>query len=475
MNPAVKFPSTATINAGTRAFSIASRPSTSFGAKTTHNSRIEHKAVSWLNAQIPTTTTCLFQHQLRRQQLQRQSQKHFGAALFSTSSTAYSSKEEEDLYQALTASFRTRLAEQVHKPEDDYKAVIENWTAHTQKDHLIRQRTRSRKERLAAAIKHKDITWIQKEQERLELEANGTSDDHFYVIQAWIKCGELKRATIAFEKMESMGIPLTVRTLAAMIRAHSRSGNLSVAGAMVQKIRDYNLKPTSIYDLSALLEFYIKLATPSNSTSTPNTTTISQTIDPDPMYKANRERVENVWKAIEPQIRLGISAAANNNASFSYRTYLIFLVEKAQDFEHAAEIIDKMTARNISPELERYQKTACSIIQRLASHGYLTEVQLLLDQNDSKLAKVLPQLQWSELMEAYVSRGEDQKARWIYNDMIRYGIQPNSRCKKIYSELQLKGGTTDSREPGSGSGTTKRNENIMSILFNRQQKPILSS
>ncbi|KAF9199102.1 hypothetical protein BGZ49_010824 [Haplosporangium sp. Z 27] len=387
-----------------------------------------------------------------------------------------SSKEEEDLYQALTVSFRTRLAEQVHRPEDEYKAVIEHWTAHTQKDALTRQRTRARKERLASATKHKDIAWIQKEQDRLELEANGTADDHFYIIQAWIKCGELKRATMAFEKMESTGIPLTVRTLAALTRAHSRSGNLAIAGAMVQRIRDRNLRPTSIYDLSALMEYYIKMTPPSSSLVPSD----SHTVEIQQKFDASHERVENIWKAIEPQLQLGISATVNSNASFSYRTYLVFLIERARNFERAAEVIDKMTAKNISPELERYQKTAVAVIQRLAGHGYLTEVQKLLDQNDAKLAKVLPQLVWSDIMEAYMSRGEDQKARWIYNDMIRYGIQPNSQCKKLFSDLQLKGGTTDYRGPEeldekAKEKVRKQEANILSILFNRQPKPALSS
>ncbi|KAF9356606.1 hypothetical protein BGX26_004996 [Mortierella sp. AD094] len=479
MNPAAKIPSTA-INTGTRALSTASRRPSSFGLAI--HARLE-KAVSWLQTRQPRRVTFLHQQQ-------QQQQQQINAALFSTSGSAArsSSKEEDDLYQALTVSFRTRLAEQIHRPEDEYKAVIEHWTAHTQKDALTRQRTRARKDRLTAATKHKDIIWIQKEQEKLELEANGTADDHFYIIQAWIKCGELKRATMAFEKMESMGVPLTVRTLAAMTRAHSRSGNLAIAGAMMQKIRDQNLQPTSIYDLSALLEYYIKM-TPSPPPPPPpslspapaaGSSTDSHTVETHRKFDYSHERVENIWKVIEPQLQLGISATVNSNASFSYRTYLVFLVERAHDFERAAELIDKMTARNISPELERYQKTANVVIQRLASHGYLTEVQKLLDQNDAKLAKILPQLTWSEIMEAYMSRGEDQKARWIYNDMIRYGVQPNSQCKKLFSDLQLKGGTTDYRSPealngGARERVGKEEANILSILFNRQPKPALSS
>ncbi|KAF9175432.1 hypothetical protein BGX21_005406 [Mortierella sp. AD011] len=466
MNPAAKIPAAA-INTGTRTLSTASRQPSSFGI--TLHARLE-KAVSWLQARQPRRVTFLQQQQQQQQQI--------NAALFSTSGSAARSfsKEEDDLYQALTASFRTRLAEQIHKPEDEYKAVIEHWTAHTQKDALTRQRTRARKDRLAAAAKHKDITWIQKEQDKLELEANGTSDDYFYVIQAWIKCGELKRATMAFEKMESIGVPLTVRMLAAMTRAHTRSGNLAIAGAMVQKIRDQNLQPTSIYDLSALLEYYIKMTSPPPSTPAAELHVIEAHRKSD----CSREPVENIWKVIEPRLQLGISATVNSNASFSYRTYLVFLVERAHDFERAAELIEKMTARNISPELEKYQKTADVVIRRLASHGYLTEVQKLLDQNDAKLAKLLPQLTWSEIMEAYMSRGEDQKARWIYHDMIRYGVQPNSQCKKLFSDLQLKGGTTDFRDPetlnrGDREGVGKEEANILSILFNRQPKPTLSS
>ncbi|KAI1313373.1 hypothetical protein EDD11_002683 [Mortierella claussenii] len=373
---------------------------------------------------------------------------------------------------ALTVSFRTRLAEQIHKPEDEYKAVIEHWTAHSQKDALARQRTRVRKDRLAAAIKHKDISWIEKEQERLELEANGTSDDHFYVIQAWIKCGELKRATLAFENMEAMRVPLTSRVLAAMTRAHARAGNLVIAGAMVEKMRDRNLQPTSIYDLSALLEYYIKM-TPSSSPSASASAVKAKLEKSDPSHAS----VESIWKVIEPQVQLGISAAANNNATFSYRTYLVYLVSRANDFDRAAELIDKMTARNISPELERYQKTAVTVLHRLSQHGYLTEAQKLLDQKEAALARVIPQMAWSDLMEACISRGENQKARWVYNDMIRYGVQPSSRSKKLFSDLQLKAGTTDRGEPevvGKSIAARKEGANILNILFNRQTKTVLS-
>ncbi|KAF8927683.1 hypothetical protein EDD21DRAFT_368623 [Dissophora ornata] len=472
MNPAAKKIHSAALTTGTRALTTASRRPSSLGFG---------------------LSTELERAVLRLQTRSPQSQQQFAAALFSTTgvSARSSSKEEEDLYQALTVSFRTRLAQQIHKPEDEYKAVIEHWTAHTQKDALARQRTRARKDRLAAAIKHKDIIWIQKEQERLELEANGTSDDHFCIIQAWIKCGELKRATIAFEKMESMNIPLTVRTLAAMTRAHSRSGSLAVAGAMVQKMREYNLQPSSIYDLSALLEYYIKL-TPAAAPTLPaisssSSASISSPPPSSPLSQTesagsrktdpSRERVDNIWKAIEPQLLLSASTAVNNNASFSYRTYLMYLLNRAQDLEHAAELIDKMTARNISPELERYQNTALTAIQRLTKHGYLTEVQNLLNQRDAALAKVLPPTAWSDLMEACVSRGENQKARWIYNDMIRYGVLPSAKCKKMFSDLQVIGGTTDRGGPevaGAGAAASREEASILSILFNRQPKPALS-
>ncbi|KAG0215373.1 hypothetical protein BGX28_000113 [Mortierella sp. GBA30] len=411
------------------------------------------------------------------------------AALFSTSGVygRSSSKEEDDLYQALTVSFRTRLAEQIHKPEDGYKAVIEHWTAHTQRDALTRQRTRSRKDRLAAAVKHKDIIWIEKEQERLQMEANGTSDDHFYVIQAWIKCGELKRATLAFENMESMGIPLTVRTLAAMTRAHSRSGNMAIAGAMVQRMKDMKLHPSSIYDMSALLEYYIKMTptTPAHSTSSSSIATETDSSNhavPTEMSSrrkvdhSSHDRVHEIWKAIEPQLQLSESPTTNNNASFAYRTYLIYLVNRAHDLENAVDLIDKMTVKNISPELERYQKTALSIIQRLSRHGYFTEIKKLMDQRDAALAQSLPSTAWSDLMEACMAKGENQTARWLYNDMVRCGIQPNIKSKKLFSDLQLLGGTTDRTSPTLTGTTGKKSEeaDILSILFNRHPKPALS-
>lgn len=397
--------------------------------------------------------------------------------------------------KALTASFRTRLAEQIHRPEDDYKAVIEHWTAHTQKDILARQRTKARKDRLASAVQHKDIAWIQKEHERLELEANGTPDDHFYIIQAWIKCGELKRATIAIERMESLGVPPTARILAALTRAHSRAGNLAIAGAMVQRMQDQNLQPSSIYDLSALLEYYIKMtpASPthagsvSSSTASPSLTVSATTTSASSKaMDSAHDLVDGVWKVMEPQLLLGTSKAVNGNIAFSYRTYLHYLVDRIQDLDRAAELIDRMTARNISPELERSPKTATTVIQCLTRHGYFTEIQRLIDQREAALAKTLPPTAWSDLMEACLSRGEDQKARWIYNDMIRYGIQPSPKCRKMFSDLQLKGGTTDRGGPEIAGARTTAEEaeaaarkeeaaSILNVLFNRHPKPSMSS
>ncbi|KAG0262632.1 hypothetical protein BG011_009939, partial [Mortierella polycephala] len=327
--------------------------------------------------------------------------------------------------------------------------------------------------------------------ERLELEVNGTADDYFYLIQAWIKCGELKRATLAFEKMESIGVPLRVRTLAAMTRAHARSGNLAVAGTMVQRMKDMNLHPSSIYDLSALLEYYIKMTPVSSSSYSTSTAppasypaddtgaTTTQRTSSNP----SQERVREIWRAIEYQLQRQDSASTTvlSNTSFSYRIYLTFLVNKVHDLDSAAELIDKMVVKNISPELERYQKTALSVLQRLMKHGYFTEVTMLLGQKNAALARVTPQNVWGNLMEACMARNENQTARWVYNDMIRYGIPPSVKCKKMFSELQQLGGTTDRADPtvaGPGhtaTGNTKdETSNILNILFNRQPKPVLS-
>ncbi|KAG0338780.1 hypothetical protein BG000_003406 [Podila horticola] len=476
--------------ASQRAFSTtASASSSPIGL----SARVQ-KAVSWLQgqgqtqAQATTSTPSQLHPSQHRQKAHSlvfyngtSHQPHHphlsSTALFSTSGAAQRlSKEEEDLYQARLPSSQTRIAEQVHKPEDGYKSVIEHWTAHTQRDALTRQRTKARKERLAGAAKHKDIVFIQREQEKLSLEASVTADDYFYVIQAWIKCGELKRATLAFEKMESVGIPLTVRTLAAMTRAHARSGNVAVAGTMVQKMKDMNLHPSSIYDLSALLEYYIKL-TPVPNTPHATTTTGSQagaggagskaTLDP------SQTRVQEIWNAIEPQLQASASTTANNNAAFSYRTYLVYLVNRAQNLESAVDLIDKMMARNISPELEKYQKTAVLILGRLTEQGYLTEVQKLLEQKDAALGKVVTATVWSDLMEAYMSRGENQKSRWIYNDMLQHGIVPSAKCKKLFSDLQLMGGTKDEGSP-LAKQQQQSEQDLLSILFNRAPKPVVS-
>ncbi|KAG0036600.1 hypothetical protein BGZ82_003976 [Podila clonocystis] len=475
--------------ASQRAFSTtASASSSPIGL----SARVQ-KAVLWLQgqgqtqAQSTTTTSQLHssQHRQRAHSLLHHNgtshQLHHphltNTALFSTSGAAQRlSKEEEDLYQALTVSFRTRIAEQVHKPEDGYKSVIEHWTAHTQRDALTRQRTKARKERLAGAAKHKDIVFIQREQEKLSLEGSATADDYFYVIQAWVKCGELKRATLAFEKMESVGIPLTVRTLAAMTRAHVRSGNVAVAGTMVQKMKDMNLHPSSIYDLSALLEYYIKL-TPVPNTPHATSTTGSQARTGGAGSKAaldpSQSCVQEIWNVIEPQLQATASATTNNNAAFSYRTYLVYLVNRSQNLESAVDLIDKMMARNISPELEKYQKTAGLILERLTEQGYLTEVQKLLEQKDAALGKVVPATVWSDLMEAYMSRGENQKSRWIYNDMLQHGIVPSAKCKKLFSDLQLMGGTKDEGSP-LAKQQQQSEQDLLSILFNRAPKPVVS-
>ncbi|KAG0033198.1 hypothetical protein BGZ81_009169 [Podila clonocystis] len=474
--------------ASQRAFSsTASASSSPIG----FSARVQ-KAILWLQGQGQTqaqSTTTSQLHSSQHRQRAHSLLLHNGTshqpphphltntALFSTSGAAQRlSKEEEDLYQALTVSFRTRIAEQVHKPEDGYKSVIEHWTAHTQRDALTRQRTKARKERLAGAAKHKDIVFIQREQEKLSLEGSVTADDYFYVIQAWVKCGELKRATLAFEKMESVGIPLTVRTLAAMTRAHVRSGNVAVAGTMVQKMKDMNLHPSSIYDLSALLEYYIKL-TPGPNTPHATATTGSQARTGGTGSKAaldpSQSRVQEIWNAIEPQLQASASATTNNNAAFSYRTYLVYLVNRSQNLESAVDLIDKMMARNISPELEKYQKTAGLILGRLTEQGYLTEVQKLLEQKDAALGKVVPATVWSDLMEAYMSRGENQKSRWIYNDMLQHGIVPSAKCKKLFSDLQLIGGTKDEGSP-LAKQQQQSEQDLLSILFNRAPKPVVS-
>jgi pentatricopeptide repeat protein len=113
-------------------------------------------------------------------------------------------------------------------------------------------------------------------------------------------------------------------------------------------------------------------------------------------------------------------------------------------------------------------------------------VQKLVDQREAALAKTLPATFWSDFMEACLSRGEDQKARWVYNDMIRYGIPPNPKCKKMFSDLQLKGGTTDRGGPDiarakttveQAEATARKEEasSILSALFNRHTKPAMSS
>lgn len=98
-------------------------------------------------------------------------------------------------------------------------------------------------------------------------------------------------------------------------------------------------------------------------------------------------------------------------------------------------------------------------------------------------------------MEACIARGQHQTARWFYNDMVRYGIQPDIKAKKMFADLQVMGGTVDKVGPvvaragviqGTGStkgsgkggpngGGAKQDEaGIFSILFNRNPKPALS-
>ncbi|KAG0348104.1 hypothetical protein BG004_006079 [Podila humilis] len=540
--------------ASQRAFSTSSV--STYSTPSTFTAHLQ-RAVSWLQGQSPvptpapahvpikvptgtfttstTTTNATQAHAVQRQRGHslllhnttthpshpHQPYQHLNnTALFSTSGAVHRlSKEEEDLYQALTISFRNRIAEQVHRPEDSYKSVIEHWTAQThnspqQQAIITRQRTKARKERLALATKHKDLALIQREQEKLRLETPlGTADEYFYVIQAWIRCQELKRATLAFEKMERQGIPLQVRTLAAMIRAHARSGNMAVAGTMVQKLADLNVHPDSIYDLSALLEYYIKL-TPNKPLASLKglgvTATTAMSTAAAAAAAGQREQegtdtsssstahsqVQQIWKLIEPRLKIGTSVTANNNAVFSYRTYLVYLVQRAQDLEEAVDLIEKMVQRGLSPELEKYQRVAQNVLGRLIEHGYLTEVQKLLEQQDTALGKALssgtsatPSTSiatttttttttgiWSDLMEAYMNRGEYQKSRWIYNDMLQHGIVPDVKCRKLFSNLQVMGGTKDEGSPLARE-QHRHEQDLLSLLFQRAggaPKPAIS-
>lgn len=361
----------------------------------------------------------------------------------------------------------------------------------------MRQRTNARKERLASAIQRKDIAWIQKEHERLELEANGTSNDYYSIIWAWIKCGELKRATMAFEKMESLGVPSTAQILTALIKAHTRAGNLAIAGTIVQTMQDRNIQPSSIIGLNALLEYYITMTpvSPTHPDPVPFSTVSAVTANTlSKETNSSHDLVDGIWNNIEANFLLATSKGLDDSTALSYsialayRRYLLYLIDRIQDLDRAAELIDRMTASNISPELERSPVAAKTVIRCLMQHGYFTEIQKLIGQKEAALAKALPSAAWGHLMEACLSRGEDQKARWIYNDMIRYGIQPNSNCREMFSELQLKGGTTDRIGPEiAGAGTTPEEaeattaarkqevDSILSALFNRHPKPSMTS
>ncbi|KAG0241631.1 hypothetical protein BGW41_005647 [Actinomortierella wolfii] len=393
-------------------------------------------------------------------------------AAFSTTSCADMSnrntytKEEEDLYQVLISSFRERLAEQPHQPENYYNAVIQQLVSHnknTPHHHHHHAASKARRDRIALAAQHHDLTLLQREQDEMRMENNDHAADHLCLIQGWLKCGELTRATLAFEMMESMGVFPTVRILSVLIRAHTRANNFEAAKSMIHRMTDMNLQPSSIYDMSALLEYYIKLE-PTFSTSS-STAGFHEPIPILTMADSNTNNnsaneikpqethpVEAVWKAIETRITKDMTPSEAKNASFSYRTYLVYLVMKKRDLDTAALLIDRMALHDLWPGIERYRKTAANVIHRLLEHGFLSETKTLLLGKDAALGKVVDSAVWLQLMEAYMTRSEHQQARIVYNDMVQAQITPNEKCQRLYKTIAPAPPIVNGGDGGGSSG-----------------------
>ncbi|KAF9972789.1 hypothetical protein BGZ73_004018 [Actinomortierella ambigua] len=363
-------------------------------------------------------------------------------------------KEEEDLYQVLISSFRERLAEQPHQPENYYNAVIQQLVSHNKNTHHHHHAaTKARRDRISLAAHHHDLALLQKEQDEMRMENNDLAADHLCLIQGWLKCGELKRATQAFEMMESMGVFPTVRILSVLIRAHTRANNIDAAKSMMHRMTDMNLQPSSIYDMSALLEYHIKVA-PTLANTTTGSSETANTLPAHAMADSNNntsnvtDQVEAVWKAIEARISKDMTPSEAKNAAFSYRTYLVYLVMKKRDLDMAALLIDRMALQDLWPGVERYRKTAGNVIQRLLEHGFLSETKVLLLGKDAALGRVVDESVWTQLMEAYMTRDESRQARSVYDEMVRIKIQPSEKCTRLYNQLLL----TQSQSPSPVSG-----------------------
>ncbi|KAG0256565.1 hypothetical protein DFQ27_005670 [Actinomortierella ambigua] len=376
-------------------------------------------------------------------------------------------KEEEDLYQVLISSFRERLAEQPHQPENYYNAVIQQLVSHNKNTHPPHHHSASkaRRDRISMAAQHHDLTLLQREQDEMRMENNDLAADHLCLIQGWLKCGELKRATLAFEMMESMGVFPTVRILSVLIRAHTRAHNMEAAKSMMHRMTDMNLQPSSIYDMSALLEYHIKLAPTlvtgtTVSSGTPGTVSIHNTMVDSSNHSSHTSSMETnhvdaVWKAIEARISKDMTPSEAKNAAFSYRTYLVYLVMKKRDLDTAALLIDRMALQDLWPGVERYRKTAGNVIQRLLEHGFLSETRTLLLGKEATLGRVVDDHVWAQLMEAYLARGEPRQARSVYDEMVRARITPSERCQRLLKQIAnaaASAASSSSSPVGGGDG-----------------------
>lgn len=164
-------------------------------------------------------------------------------------------KEEKDLYLGITSSFREKLNEQGTKSTQTYSHIIE---------HAIFSRpataSPSRLEEFKQAIDSagKNIERLQQIENEMYTEQVKTTSMYNRLIRAYIASDALPLAEKVIHKFDSRGIFATTRTFTYMIQAYMKQGNLDKAKDLVEQMKSLSLlKLRYGFDCSVLLNFYI--------------------------------------------------------------------------------------------------------------------------------------------------------------------------------------------------------------------------
>lgn len=163
-------------------------------------------------------------------------------------------KEEKQLYLGITSSFREKLIEQGNKSTQHYSNIIE---------HAIFARptttTTSLLEQFTKAIDAagKDVTKLQQIEKEMYLEHIKTATLYNRLIRSYIASDALSLAESLVEKLDSRGIFATTRTFTYLIQAYLKQGDLDKAKVAVGQMKDLNLlRLRHGFDCSVMLKFY---------------------------------------------------------------------------------------------------------------------------------------------------------------------------------------------------------------------------